>query len=278
MIPRVPWAAAAKQAVKWSALGVDRIRRPPGGVVVLIYHRVGGRSSLNVDLPIAEFAAQMETLATHHRVVTLDTALELLEGESEPADERDPVVITFDDGTADFADLAVPLLARFDLPATLYLATEFVDQRRAFPNDGIPMSWSALEDVQSTGLVTVGSHTHTHALLDRLSPEEVDAELDRADDLIEEHIGRRPRHFAFPKAVAGSSPADRAVRIRYRSAALAGTRPNPYGRTDFHRLARTPIQTSDGSRFFRAKVRGGMGFEDSLRVTANRWRYRDATE
>ena len=278
MISAVRWSETAKQAVKWSAVGVDRIRRPPGGVVVLIYHRVGGRTSLDVDLPVAEFAAQMEALATNHLVVTLERALELLEGGTEPTDGRDPVVITFDDGTADFADLAMPVLARFDLPATLYLATEFVDDRRSFPNDGAPMSWSAIGDVFTTGLVTVGSHTHTHALLDRLRPEAVDAELDRADDLIEEHLGRRPQHFAYPKAVAGSSPADRAVRMRYRSAALSGTRPNPYGRTDFHRLHRTPIQRSDGTRFFGAKVRGGMRFEDSLRVTANRWRYRDATE
>jgi hypothetical protein len=62
--------------------------------------------------------------------------------------------------------------------------------------------------------------------------------------------------------VAGSSPADAAVRARYRSAALAGTRPNPYGTTDPHRLARAPIQTSDGMRFFAAKVDGGMGVED----------------
>lgn len=278
MKSRVSWAGTAKQAVKWSALGADRIRRPRRGVVVLIYHRVGARSSLDVDLPIEEFAAQMEVLARNHHVVTLDAALELLERDSEPADGRDPVVITFDDGTADFADLAVPVLARFDLPATLYLATEFIDRRRAFPNDGIPLSWSAIEDLGSTGLVTVGSHTHTHALLDRLPLDAVNDELDRADDLIEAHTGRRPRHFAFPKAVAGSTLADRAVRIRYRSAALSGTRPNPYGHTDLHRLARTPIQRSDGSRFFGAKARGGMRFEDSLRVIANRWRYRGATE
>jgi peptidoglycan/xylan/chitin deacetylase (PgdA/CDA1 family) len=120
----------------------------------------------------------------------------------------------------------------------------------------------------------VGSHTHTHALLDRLPAASVADELDRADALITEHVGGPVRHFAYPKAVAGSSSADAAVRARYRSAALAGTRPNPYGTTDPHRLARAPIQTSDGMRFFAAKVDGGMRFEDTLRDAANRWRYR----
>ena len=148
----------------------------------------------------------------------------------------------------------LPVLQRHRLPATLYVATDFVDRHVDFPNAGTPLDWPALVDVAASGLVTVGSHTHTHALLDRLPAAAVDAELDRADGLLAEHLGTRPRHFAYPKAVAGSSPADAAVRRRYRSAALAGTRPNAYGATDPHRLARSPIQTSDGMRYFDAKV------------------------
>ncbi|MEP6626119.1 MAG: polysaccharide deacetylase family protein [Acidimicrobiia bacterium] len=265
----------AKQALKWSAFAVDRVVSPPNGVVVLIYHRVGSGSGLDVDLPVATFTDQMEQLAASVRVVTIDEALDRLEQPT--ASGSDPIVITFDDGTADFADVAVPVLERFGLPSTLYLATAFVEEGRDFPNAGRPLSWSALEDVHATGRVTVGSHTHTHALLDRLPPTEIATELDRADDLIEAHLGLRPHHFAYPKAVAGSSPADAAARARYRSAALAGTHANRFGATDPHRLARSPVQRSDGARFFAAKVAGGMRFEDSLRVAANRWRYRNAT-
>ncbi len=264
-----------KQVLKWSARAADRVRPPAPGVVVLIYHRVGRRTPLDVDLALADFEAQMESLASTGRVRTIDDALAALEPAT-PATDR-PVVITFDDGTADFAELAVPVLVRFGLPATLYVATEFVDRGRDFPHDGRPISWSALRDAHATGLVTVGSHTHTHALLDRLPAERIDDELDRADDLIAEHVGERPRHFAYPKAVAGSLPADRAVRVRYRSAALAGTRSNVPGRTDVHRLARSPIQASDSMRSFTAKVDGGMRLEDALREQANRWRYRGAT-
>ncbi len=265
----------AKQALKWSATIVDRVVPPPSGVVVLIYHRVGGSSTLDVDLPVAAFEAQMETLAASGRVIAIDTAIDQIEGgnPSEPGG----VVITFDDGTADFADVAVPILERWNLPSTLYLATAFIDEGRDFPHEGRPLSWSAIQDVHATGNVTVGSHTHTHALLDRLPPGEIDAEFDRADDLIAAHTDSRPRHFAYPKAVAGSSLADAAARIRYRSAAVAGTHANPIGSTDPHRLARSPIQCSDGTRFFTAKLGGGMRWEDSIRMTANRWRYRDAT-
>ena len=67
------------------------------------------------------------------------------------------------------------------------------------------------------------------------------------------------------------------MRARFESAAIAGTRVNRYGRTDPHRLARSPIQVSDGDRWFRHKVAGGMAFEDLLRRTVNRRRYAAAT-
>jgi peptidoglycan/xylan/chitin deacetylase (PgdA/CDA1 family) len=265
---------AAKQGFKWSVHTLDRLRSRPRGVTVLIYHRVGARTPLDVDLPLATFEAQMEDLAASGRVRSIDDALDALDG-PEPADPADdPVVVTFDDGTEDFAQLAHPVLERHGIPATIYVATDFVDRGVEFPNAGRPLTWTALRDVAASGLVTVGSHTHTHALLDRLPAPGIAAELDRSDGLIGEHLGRPVRHFAYPKAVAGSSPADAAVRARYRSAALAGTRPNPYRATDAHRLARAPIQTSDGMRFFAAKVAGGMRFEDTLRDAANRWRYR----
>jgi peptidoglycan/xylan/chitin deacetylase (PgdA/CDA1 family) len=266
----------AQGAVKSLAAGMDRVRPTPGGIVVLLYHRVGGGSSLEVDLPVDVFDAQMARLAASGRATTLDTALALL-GEPAPGRAPDrgaaPVVVTFDDGTADFAEHAVPVLARHGIPALCYVATDFLERRRPFPDDGTPVSWPALADAVSTGLVEVGSHTHTHALLDRIPDADVDGELDRSIECIRERLGVDVAHFAYPKALPGSPAAERAVRRRFRSAALAGTRPNRYGRTDPYRLYRSPIQRADGMRYFEQKAAGGMAFEDSLRRTLNRIRY-----
>jgi peptidoglycan/xylan/chitin deacetylase (PgdA/CDA1 family) len=269
-----------RRAVKEAAVAADAVRRPPRGVVVLIYHRVGGATNLELDLPVGLFTAQMEALAASGRVVTLGDALARL---SRPIRDgggsagADPVVVTFDDGTADFVDHAVPILERHRLPVTLYAATAFIDEGRPFPGDGRPVSWRGLADACASGLVDVGSHTHGHRLLDRLPHDQVDDELDRSIELIGEHVGTPPLDFAYPKAVAGSAAADRAVRGRFRSAALGGSRPNPFGTTDPYRLARSPIQRSDGMRWFRRKLDGGMAAEDGLRRVVNRWRYVGAT-
>ncbi|HZJ25728.1 MAG TPA: polysaccharide deacetylase family protein [Acidimicrobiia bacterium] len=262
--------------LKSVAVAADRVRTPARGVVVLIYHRVGGHSGLELDLPRSVFADQLAMLAESGRVVTLDAALDALArpGPTEP----DPVVLTFDDGTRDFVDVTVPLLVEHGIPATVYVATAFIEDQKPFPYGAPPLSWAGLADAASTGLVTVGSHTHSHALLDRLPADRVDEELDTADELIAHHVGVTPRHFAYPKALAGSAVAERAVRARYRSAALAGTRANVAGATDPYRLARSPVQRSDAGRWFDAKLEGGMALEDDLRRVLNRLRYSGAQE
>jgi peptidoglycan/xylan/chitin deacetylase (PgdA/CDA1 family) len=272
--------ALALRTIKTVAAAGDRVRPPARGVVVLIYHRVGGGSGTEVDLSPQAFDEQMAWLAASGRVVSLDAAVDMLdpsptEGAGPAVD--DPVVVTFDDGTADLADVATPILVRHGVPATVYLATRFVDEGIAFPDDGTPLSWSAVRDMASTGLVTFGSHTHGHLLLDRLPPAEAAGELDRARELIEDQVGAPAHHFAYPKAVAASPAVEPLVRARHRSAALGGNRPNPYGRTDVHRLARTAVQVSDGRDFFVRKARGGMALEDGIRRVVNRIRYRAAT-
>jgi peptidoglycan/xylan/chitin deacetylase (PgdA/CDA1 family) len=279
----------ALRSIKRLAAAGDRVRPPRRGVVVLIYHRVGGGSGTEVDLSPRVFDEQMTWLAESGRAVSLDRAVDLLTGRAVIADRPDdptadpthdpadgPVVVTFDDGTADLADVATPILERHRVPATVYLATGFVDEGRPFPDDGAPLSWAAVRDMAATGVVTFGSHTHGHVLLDRLSPAKAIDELDRSRELVEQHVGAPAHHFAYPKAVAASPAIEALVRERYRSAALGGNRPNPVGATDVHRLARTAVQVSDGPAYFVRKAEGGMALEDTIRRAVNRVRYRSA--
>ena len=52
-------------AVKATAAAVDTVHRPPPGLVVLIYHRVGRRTAVEVDLPLELFADQIAELRAH---------------------------------------------------------------------------------------------------------------------------------------------------------------------------------------------------------------------
>jgi peptidoglycan/xylan/chitin deacetylase (PgdA/CDA1 family) len=267
----------ASAALKRAAVLRDWVRPAPAGVTILIYHRVGARTAVSVDLPTALFDEQMAFLAERCRVLSLTDAAELLEGGEAPTDDRPRVVVTFDDGTADFVDEALPVLERHGVPATYYLATEFIDRQLLFPDGGVALTWDAAKEMVASGLVDIGSHTHTHALLDRVQPTEAVHELDRSIAVIETHLGVTPEHFAYPKALLGSPQNEHEVRSRFRTATIGRTRPNPWEGSDLHRLTRSPIQVSDGMDFFERKVRGGMRLENDVRDLVNRWRYRGAT-
>jgi peptidoglycan/xylan/chitin deacetylase (PgdA/CDA1 family) len=260
----------AKALLKSLSAAADSVVAPPPGLTVLIYHRVGGGSGSDVDLAPADFERQLQHLKEHHEVLPLDTAIARLQA----GDTTAAVALTFDDGTADFTDVVVPLLQRYQVPATLYAATQFIDEGTDFPWGAPATSWAALRDAVSTGLVSVGSHTHGHWLLDRLAPAEVASDLDRSIELIGSEIGAAPLDFAYPKALPGSTAAEIEVRRRFRSAALARSAVNRPGIADVHRLWRTPVQRSDGFRFFAAKAAGGMRMEGAVRGLLSQVRYR----
>lgn len=286
MSPRDSAVTLARHSIKATAAGIDLARRPAPGVTILIYHRVGAGSGGQMDLSPAVFDEQLRWLRANREVISLDEALDRIapgvpasvhrggNGLSESAvDSGAAVVLTFDDGTTDWVDHVLPAIEAHRAPATFYVATSFVEDQSPLPGGGEPITWSGLRDLASSDLVTIGSHTHRHMLLDRLAEAEIAAELDRSLELLGERLGIAARHFAYPKAVAGSPEAEQAVRERFTSAVLAGTRPNPAG-TDPHRLWRSPIQAADTPAWFRRKARGGMRGEDDLRRLANRVRYR----
>ena len=153
MMADVGTSSAAKRvgrgALKRAAVVHDVVRRPHPGLVVLCYHRVGRRTTSRVDLPSSLFEEQVIRLVEGRGVVDIDGALTALDGP--PPSEPGAVVITFDDGTADFVEEALPILVRHRAPATLYVATDFVERGRPFPGSGTPRSWSALAEAAGTG-------------------------------------------------------------------------------------------------------------------------------
>lgn len=274
-------STVVRSLAKRVAFAIDDVASHDVGTVILAYHRVGGHTVSPVDLDRRSFRRQMAHVRAVRRAISLDTFADQV-ASANPVEGRpqtpevfaQDVVLTFDDGTADFVDEVMPVLVEYQLPATLYVATMNVDTGQSFPGGANPISWNGLRDAVATGLVTIGAHTHTHRLLDRCSLEEIRGELDRSNGRIEEELGSRPAHFAYPKAVPASGRLDVEVMARYKTAAVAGTRPNVAGKTNLHRLRRSPIQVADGWEGFRRKLHGGMRAEDDLRRWINKYRYR----
>jgi peptidoglycan/xylan/chitin deacetylase (PgdA/CDA1 family) len=233
---------------------------PARGATLLTYHRVGGGTEDELDMPVAQLAAQLDRLAVGgHDVISLDAALDRLDA----GDDRPSVVLTFDDGFADVHRRGWPLLCERRLPFTLYLTAGLVGGRLRWEgstarSQGEPaLTWDEVAEMHVSGLCTVANHTWDHP-----GPDEVDlAQLDRCSDEIEERLGARPAHFAWtwgvevPALVPG-------LRERFRSAATGRLGRNLPG-ADQHALRRVPVRRTDPERFFAAKLHGSLFAERS---------------
>lgn len=98
----------------------------PESVSILMYHGL-----VDAPLPMPQrcflslerFARQMEYLARHCEVVHLEDAF----AAARRRPSRPLACVTFDDGFASVHDLAMPILERWRIPATVYLVTDLVD-------------------------------------------------------------------------------------------------------------------------------------------------------
>jgi peptidoglycan/xylan/chitin deacetylase (PgdA/CDA1 family) len=255
----------ARRAAKAALYPAGHLRRARAGdLVILLYHRVGA-GSCEVDLTASSFRRQLEMLGERHRVLSLDEAL--------AGDHEGGVVVTFDDGYRDFYDHALPLLVSFGIPATLYLTTGLVDDDRG-PDD-LALTWAELREAASTGLVTIGAHTHTHPDLSNAPPGTALDEMTISKNMIEERLGVKCRHFAYPFSV-WNEDADRTARSMFDSIAALSWNTNRAGTIDPYRLGRVPITRSDSDLFFRAKARGALDNEAWLYRVTGRGPWRDA--
>jgi peptidoglycan/xylan/chitin deacetylase (PgdA/CDA1 family) len=74
----------------------------------------------------ARFEEQVRFLARHRRVIALGELVRRLREGREP--DPGSVVLTFDDGYRDNLEVAAPILRKHGLPATLFLATGYVNR------------------------------------------------------------------------------------------------------------------------------------------------------
>jgi peptidoglycan/xylan/chitin deacetylase (PgdA/CDA1 family) len=113
---------------------VHRLMQPyRGDAAILMYHRIipkKQRDSLNNPSVInivsdAVFEQQIDYIRSAYHPCSLDElqALALDDYPEEKTKGRLPVVVTFDDGYKDNLDIALPILEKHQVPATIYVST-----------------------------------------------------------------------------------------------------------------------------------------------------------
>lgn len=101
-------------------------------LAILLYHGVSPKINCGIFnyrgkfIRPKNFSRQIKYLKKKYNVLELDNAIELLISGSLPPYS---LVITFDDGYKNFYDYAYPILKQNQIPATVFLPTDFVDKK-----------------------------------------------------------------------------------------------------------------------------------------------------
>jgi peptidoglycan/xylan/chitin deacetylase (PgdA/CDA1 family) len=231
------------------------------GVPILMYHgisdQLGDRHPyFETNTAPRVFAQQMRFLRERGYVtVDLPKALNTLTS-GRTSEKR--VAITFDDGYRDFFTHACPILAECGFTATMFVTTGWMGNTRIRWNDREIMTWKELREVHSLG-IRIGSHSVRHPELYALQPEDLNSEIRKSKETLEDKLGIRIGSFSYPYAfpdhdrqfVERLEVLLEACGYENGVSTIIGT---AHGGDNRYFLPRLPVNSYDDLQFFQAKL------------------------
>ena len=195
-------------------------------VPVLMYHHVLPQEGF-IASSITQFEAQMRYLAeTGWSTLDSDTFARYKQGELDIP--KKSVMITFDDGWRDNFVYAYPILKRYDLKATIFVVTEWIEkasQKREIFEPlhhkackqiisehpaSVILSWNDLEAMRD--VFEVHSHTHSHRDSYFEGSFRWEEEFELSKELLETRLGIKTRHLCWPRGQYDDSLVNKACK------------------------------------------------------------------
>ncbi|QWD89163.1 polysaccharide deacetylase family protein [Polynucleobacter sp. MWH-CaK5] len=189
----------------WRLIESWLIKNTQPSAIILLYHRVAEVKSDPAKLAVTPicFEQHIIFLKKNYEVISLEELIERCQSNSLVGKEA---VITFDDGYQDNLNVALPLLEKYQVPATIFVTTGMIGE---VPN----FQWSAdclsedqpryltsdeLVFLANHPLISIGGHTKNHARLSDLNFIDQYDEISSNKKHLEEIIGKDVNLFAYP--------------------------------------------------------------------------------
>ncbi|MFT6396898.1 MAG: peptidoglycan/xylan/chitin deacetylase (PgdA/CDA1 family) [Bradymonadia bacterium] len=213
--------------------------------VITCFHSINDDQSSPVACTSAQFEEYCSFFKKYFDTISLTALLDRLAAEE---DISGTAVITFDDGYLDNFELGAPILEKYGLPATFFVATDFIgSEHQAWWDSDCDisskwMSWDNVRGLSDAGF-ELGAHTCSHANLGKIPLSEAKEEIDGSVAAIEQETGKPTTLFAYPFGGIDNMTPEVREHIR-----ISGLRccPSSYGglvspQTDPFDLPRLPI-------------------------------------
>lgn len=215
---------------------------------ILMYHSVDNKAGVSKLSVYPEgFRRQMLFLKKHrYNVVKLEDLPDLMKKGRLP---HKTIAITFDDGYENNYTYAYPVLKEYGIPATIFIVPALV---------GIEgyLAWDQIVEMSESGVVSIGSHTMSHAWLPDLPEPRLDAEIFDSKRAIESHLRKKVYSFSYPLGGFNSHVRDKVIKAGYKIA--VATNPGKhYPKHDLFAMKRLRIsKTSDNLLVFWIEISG----------------------
>jgi peptidoglycan/xylan/chitin deacetylase (PgdA/CDA1 family) len=169
------------------------VHRPRGLRVILFYHSVGSASPLAES--VQAFRTQMRYVARWFRVVRVSEFLRATADDP----QQNLAAVTFDDGFADNATVARPILEEVGVPGTFFVVTGALGAAlRTSAGPFALMTPGQVKAVAAAGH-EIGAHSVTHVPLTEVSLQQARREIVDSHRYLEDLVGSAVTSFSYPK-------------------------------------------------------------------------------
>ena len=184
----------------WRRRSQRLLARRPAMACVVAFHRVSDQLHDELTFPVRAFEKLCTWWRDHYFVLSLNAIYDSL-ATSRALPPR-ALAITFDDGYADNATEAAPILRALGLPATFFVTTGLIGTPQHFPWDqpgaaAALMSEAQLLQLEGDGFL-VAAHTRQHLRLSRATGAELYEELVLPLRWLQARLRQPSLDFSFP--------------------------------------------------------------------------------
>lgn len=173
--------------------------------IILLYHQVGkypnDQTNLDCYCDQDRFEEQMEHLFNSpYKVISLDELMVKVNSEQNIFDDN-YIVLTFDDGCAEFSKTVLPILKKYNFPATIYPVAGCLGKIASWPKIINPelkiISELELKNISDQG-VNIGAHTMNHVKLSYCNFDSAKKEIEKSKQILEHITGKKVTSFSYP--------------------------------------------------------------------------------
>ena len=161
---------------------------PDYGVIALMYHRFDENKYPSTNIRLDIFNKHLEEIKKLNLEFISFEKFEKILGEEI---NKSYLLLTVDDAFTSFYLNAWPIIKKNKIPMILFVSTREVGKYGY-------MTWEQIKEIESTGLVTIGNHSHSHEYLIDWSANAIKNDLEKSIKIFKKELAHSPKLFSYP--------------------------------------------------------------------------------